>query len=175
MGGHSYVSYLRYYKKVTVGLCKPCDPTQTGTDPVLGVLTCASRPLLKRCPFHHRELKCKSRKSRDTRNNRKVWPWSTKWSRAKANRVLLTKGCIVKAMVFPVVRHGCENWTIKKAERWRTDAFELWCLRRLFRIPRTARRSNQSILKEISPEFSLGGLMLKLKLQSNVQSNVSAF
>ena len=68
-------------------------------------------------------------------------------------------------MVFPVVTYGCENWTIKKAERRRTDAFELWCWRRLLRIPWTARRSNQSILKEISPEYSLEGLMLKLKLQ----------
>ena len=67
------------------------------------------------------------------------------------------------AMVFPIVMYGCENWTIKKAERWRTDAFELRCLRRLFRIPRTARRSNQSVLKEISPEYSLEGLMLKLQ------------
>ena len=68
-------------------------------------------------------------------------------------------------MVFPVVTYGCENWTIKKAERRRTDAFELWFWRRLLRIPWTARRSNQSILKEISPEYSLEGLMLKLKLQ----------
>ena len=76
---------------------------------------------------------------------------------------LLTKVLLVKAMVFPVVVYGCESWTIKKAERWRIDAFELWCLRRLLRIPWTARRSNQSILKEISPEYSLKGLMLKLK------------
>ena len=75
------------------------------------------------------------------------------------------KVCLVKAMVFPVVMYGCENWTIKKAEHWRTDAFELWCWRRLLRVPRTARRSNHSILKEISPEYSLEGLMLKLKLQ----------
>ena len=68
-------------------------------------------------------------------------------------------------MVFPVVMYGCESWTIKKAECWRTDAFELWCWRRLLRVPWTARRSNQSILKEISPEYSLEGLMLKLKLQ----------
>ena len=68
-------------------------------------------------------------------------------------------------MVFPVVMYGCESWTIKKAERWRIDAFELWCWRRLLRVPWTARRSNQSILKKISPEFSLEGLMLKLKLQ----------
>ena len=68
-------------------------------------------------------------------------------------------------MVFPVVMYGCESWTIKKAECWRIDAFELWCWRRLVRVPRTARRSNQSILKEISPEYSLEGLMLKLKLQ----------
>ena len=71
----------------------------------------------------------------------------------------------VKAMVFPVVMYGCESWTAKKAERRRIDAFELWCWRRLLRVPWTARRSNQSILKEISPGCSLGGLMLKLKLQ----------
>ena len=68
-------------------------------------------------------------------------------------------------MVFPVVMYGCESWTVKKAECWEIDAFELWCWRRLFRVPWTARRSNQSILKEISPEYSLEGLMLKLKLQ----------
>ena len=72
---------------------------------------------------------------------------------------------LVKAMVFPVVKYGCESWTIKKAERRRIDAFELWCWRRLLRVPWTARKSNQSILKEISPEYSLEGLMLKLKLQ----------
>ena len=72
---------------------------------------------------------------------------------------------LVKAMVFPVGMYGCESWTIKKAECWRTDAFELWSWRRLLRVPWTARRSNQSILKEISPECSLEGLMLKLKLQ----------
>jgi len=68
-------------------------------------------------------------------------------------------------MIFPIVMYGCESWTIKKAEGWRMDAFELWCWRRLLRVPWTARRSNQSILKEISPEYSLEGLMLKLKLQ----------
>ena len=78
---------------------------------------------------------------------------------------LLTKVCLVKAMVFPVVRYGCESWTIKKAECRRIDAFELWCWRRLLRVPWTARRSNQSILKEINPEYSFEGLMLKLKLQ----------
>ena len=78
---------------------------------------------------------------------------------------LPTKVHIVKAMVFPVVMYGCESWTIKKAERRRSDAFELWFWRRLLRVPWTARRSNQSILKEISPECSLEGLMLKLKLQ----------
>ena len=77
---------------------------------------------------------------------------------------LLTKVHLVKAMVFPVVIYGCESWTIKKAEHQRMDAFELWCWRRLLRVPWTARRSNQSILKEISPEYSLEGLMLKLKL-----------
>ena len=75
---------------------------------------------------------------------------------------LPTKVHLVKAMVFPVVMYGCESWTIKKNERQRTDAFELWCQRRLLRVPWTARRSNQSILKEISPEYSLEGLMLKL-------------
>ena len=78
---------------------------------------------------------------------------------------LPTKVCLVKAMVFPEVLYGCESWTIKKAEHRRIDAFELWCWRRLLRVPWTARRSNQSILKEISPEYSLEGLMLKLKLQ----------
>jgi len=78
---------------------------------------------------------------------------------------LPTKVCLVKAMVFPVVMYGCENWTIKKAECWRIDAFELWCWRRLLRVPWTARRSNQSILKEISPGCSSEGMMLKLKLQ----------
>ena len=78
---------------------------------------------------------------------------------------LPTKVHLVKAMAFPVVMYGCESWTIKKAEHQRIDAFELWCWRRLLRVPWTARRSNQSILKEISPECSLVGLMLKLKLQ----------
>ena len=78
---------------------------------------------------------------------------------------LLTKVRLVKAMVFPVVMYGCEIWTVKKAEHWRIDAFELWCWRRLLRVPWTARRSNQSILKEISPGCSLEGMMLKPKLQ----------
>ena len=78
---------------------------------------------------------------------------------------LPTKVLLVKGMVFPVVMYGCESWTIKKAEHWRIDAFELSCWRRLLRVPWTARRSNQSILKEISPEYSLEGLLLKLKLQ----------
>ena len=77
---------------------------------------------------------------------------------------LPTKGYIVKAMIFPLVMYGCESWTIKKAEHWKIDAFELWCWRRLLRDPWTARRSNQSILKEINPEYSLEGLMLKSKL-----------
>ena len=77
---------------------------------------------------------------------------------------LPTKVRLIKAMFFPVVMYGCESWPIKKTECWRIDAFELWCWRRLLRVPWTARRSNQSILKEISPEYSLGGLMLKLKL-----------
>ena len=78
---------------------------------------------------------------------------------------LPTKVCLVKAMVFPVVMYGCESWTVKKAEHRRIDAFELWCWRRLLRVPWTARRSNQPFLKEISPECSLEGMMLKLKLQ----------
>ena len=78
---------------------------------------------------------------------------------------LPTKVCLVKAMVFPVVMYGCESWTVKKAEHRRIDAFQLWCWRRLLRVPWTTWRSNQSILKEISPEYSLEGLMLKLKLQ----------
>ena len=81
------------------------------------------------------------------------------------NITLSTKVHLVKAMVFPVVLYGCESWTVKKAERRRIDVFELWCWRRLLRVPWTARRSNQSILKEIIPEYSLEGLMLKLKLQ----------
>ena len=78
---------------------------------------------------------------------------------------LPTKVHLVKGIVFPVVMYGCESWTVKKAERRRIDAFELWCWRRLLKVPWTARRSNQSILMEISPEYSLEGLMLKLKLQ----------
>ena len=83
----------------------------------------------------------------------------------KSRHYLQTKICLVKAMDFPVVMYGCESWTIKKAEHQRTDAFELWCCRRLLRVHWTARRSKQSILKEISPEYSLEGLMLKLKLR----------
>ena len=81
------------------------------------------------------------------------------------NKHLLNAFCLVKAMVLPVVMYGCENWTIKKAECQRIDAFELWCWRKLLRVPWTAGRSNQSILKEISPKYSLEGLMMKLKLQ----------
>ena len=78
---------------------------------------------------------------------------------------MLTKVCLVKSMVFPVVVYGCESWTVKKAEHQRIDFFELWCWRKVLRVPWTVRRSNQSILKEISPEYSLQGLILKLKLQ----------
>ena len=88
------------------------------------------------------------------------------WQRIKSRDITLpTKVCLVKALVFPVVMYECESWTIKKAECQRTEAFKLWCWRRLLRVPWTARRPNQSILKEINPEYSLGGLMLKLKLQ----------
>ena len=83
----------------------------------------------------------------------------------KQDITLPAKVHLVKAMVFPVVMYGCESWTIKKAQHQRIDSFELWCWRRLLRVPWTARRSNQSILKEISPEYSLEGLMVKLKLQ----------
>ena len=79
--------------------------------------------------------------------------------------ILAPKFHIVKAIFFPVVTYGCESWTIKKAKHWRIDAFELWCWRRLLRVPWTSKRSNQSILKEINPEYSLEGLMLRLKLQ----------
>ena len=88
-----------------------------------------------------------------------------KWKKKSRDITLPTKICLVKAMVFPVVMYRCESWTIKKAERQRIDAFELWCWRRILRTPWTAWRSHQSILKEISPEYSLEGLMLKLKLQ----------
>ena len=88
-------------------------------------------------------------------------------SRLKSRDITLpTKVCLVKAMVFPVVIYGCESWAIKKAEQRRIDASELWCWRRLLGVPWTARRSNQPILKEISPEYSLEGLMLRLKLQN---------
>ena len=98
-------------------------------------------------------------------------PWKESYDQhrqhiKKQDITLPTKVHLVKAMVFPVVIYGYESWTIKKAEHRRTDAFELWCWRRLLRVPWTARRSNQSILKEISPEYSLEGLMLNLKLQS---------
>ena len=97
-------------------------------------------------------------------------PWKKSYDKPRQstkNRdiTLLPNVCIVRAMVFPVVMYGCKSQTIKKAEHWRIDAFELWCWRRLLRVPWTARRSNQSILKEISPEYSSEGLRLKLKLQ----------
>jgi len=94
----------------------------------------------------------------------KLWPTNLDSILKSRDITLPTKIQLVRAMVFPVVMYGCESWTIKKAECWRIDAFELWCWRRLLRVPWTARRSNQSILKEISPEYSLEGLMLKLKL-----------
>ena len=83
----------------------------------------------------------------------------------KQRHYFVNKGRLVKAMVFPIVMYGCDSWTIKKVECQKVDAFELWCWRRLLRVPWTARRFNQSILKEISPEYSLEGLILKLKLQ----------
>ena len=95
-------------------------------------------------------------------------PWKKSYDQARQHiekQRHLTKVCLVKAMAFPVVTYGCESWTITKAEDWRIDAFELWCWRRLLRICWTARRSNQSFLKGMSPEYSLEGLMLKLKFQ----------
>ena len=97
-------------------------------------------------------------------------PWKESYDQPRQHieqqrHYLSTKVHLVKAVVFPVVMYGCESWTIKKAERWRIDAFDLWCWRRLLRVPWTARRSNQSILKEISPACSLEGLMLTLKVQ----------
>ena len=97
-------------------------------------------------------------------------PWKESYDQSrqhikKQRHYFANKVRLVKAIVFPVVMYGCESWTIKKAEHWRIDVFELWCWRRLLRVPCTARRSNQSILKEISPEYSLEGVMLKLKLQ----------
>ena len=97
-------------------------------------------------------------------------PWKKTYDQPRSilksrDITLPTKFRLVKAMVFPVVTYGCESWTVEKAEHWKIDAFELWCWRRLLRVPWTARRSNQSIIKEISPGYSLEGLMLKLKLQ----------
>ncbi|XDC81520.1 hypothetical protein R6Z07F_012693 [Ovis aries] len=97
-------------------------------------------------------------------------PWKKSYDKPrqsikKQRHHFATKVCLVKTIVFPVVMYGCESWTIEKAEHQRIDAFELWCWRRLLRVPWTARRSNQSILKEIDPEYSVEGLMLKLKLQ----------
>ena len=101
-------------------------------------------------------------------NENMLAPWKKshdKHSILKQRFHFANKVCIVKAMVFPIVMYGCESWTIKKTECQRTDAFKLWCRRRLLRVPWIARQSNQSILKEINPEYSLEGLMLKLKLQ----------
>ena len=103
-------------------------------------------------------------------NSKTLNPWKESYDQPrqhikKRDITLPTKICLVKAMVFPVVMYGSERWTVKKAKCWRIDAFELWCWRRLLRVPWTARRSNQSILKEISPGCSLEGMMLKLKLQ----------
>ena len=103
-------------------------------------------------------------------NSKTLTPWKKRYDQPrqhikKQRHYFTNKVHLVKAMVFAVVMYGCESWTIKKAEHWRTDAFELWCWRRLLRVPWTARRSNQSILKEISPGISLEGIMLQLKLQ----------
>ena len=97
-------------------------------------------------------------------------PWKKSYDQPRQHikmqrHYFANKVCLVKAMVFPVVMYGCESWTIKKTECWRIDAFELWCQRRLLRVPWTTRRSNQSIQKKIIPEYSLKGLMLKLQLQ----------
>ena len=112
-------------------------------------------------------------------NKKMLAPWKKSYDQPrqhiqKQRHYFANKVHLVKAMVFPVVTYGCESWTVKKAECQRIDAFELWCWRRLLRVPWTARRSNQSILKEISPEYSLEGLMLKLKLQYSGQLMRSA-
>ena len=101
---------------------------------------------------------------------KELTPWKESYDQPrqhikKQRHYFINKGRLVKAMVFPVVMYGCESWTVKKAEHQRIDAFEVWCWRRLLRVPWTARRSNQSILKEIGPGISLEGMMLKLKLQ----------
>ena len=98
-------------------------------------------------------------------NSKTLAPWKKSYDQPRQRHYFTKNVHLVKAMVFPVVMYGCESWTIKKAERRRIDAFELWCWTRLLRVPWTARRSNQSILKEISPEYSLEELMLKLKFQ----------
>ena len=98
-------------------------------------------------------------------NRRVIWGHLKLFIFKSRDITLPTKVCLVKAMVFPVVMYGCESWTVKKGEHRRTDAFKVWCWRRLLRVPWTARRSNQSILKEMSPGISLEGMMLKLKLQ----------
>ena len=107
-------------------------------------------------------------------------PWKKNYDQPRQNIksrtiTLPTKVCLVKAIIFPAVRYGCESWTIKKAEHWRIDAFELWCWRRLLRVPWTARRSNQSILKKISPEYSLGELMLKLQHFGHLMQRADSF
>ena len=99
----------------------------------------------------------------------KLWPNLDSIFKSR-DITLPTKVCLVKATVFPVVMYGCESWTVKKAERWRIDAFELWCWRRLLRVPKTARRSSQSILKEISPGISLKGMVLKKSPESSLVS-----
>ena len=104
---------------------------------------------------------------------RKVMPNLDSISKSK-DIILPTKVHLVETMVFPVVMYGCDSWTVKKAERQRIDAFELWCWRRLLRVPWTARRSNQSILKEISPEYSLEGLMLKLQSFGHLMRRVNS-
>ena len=107
-------------------------------------------------------------------------PWKKSYDQPrqhieKQRCYLADKDPSIKAMVFPVVMSGCESWTIKKAECWRIDAFELWCWRRLLRVPWTVRRSDQSILKEISPEYSLEGLMLKLQYFSHLMQSTDSF
>ena len=103
----------------------------------------------------------------------KLWPNLDRILKS-TDITLPTKARLVKAMIFPVVMYGCESWIIKKVEHRRTDAFELWCWRRLLRVPQTARRSNQSILKEISPEYSLDGLMLKLQYFGHLMPRVDS-
>ena len=130
------------------------------SEPLHALALCVKGPVQALIPSHAKSLQMGT-----TVTDCKILaPWKKSYDKPKQWAItLLTKVRIVKAMVIPVIMYGCESWIIKMAERWRTDAFKLWYWRRFLRVPWTARRSNQSILKEINPEYSLEGLMLKLQ------------